>query len=367
MTKIFHTADLHLGMAFNGYGEKASTLSEARYKTLDHLVELANKHEADIFVVAGDLFDKLSGINLSDIKRVVGSLNRFSGSQVLVLPGNHDFIADQGTFWPKIKEAASDKVMLLEHTSPVKLSGFEVEIVVYPGPCRSKHSNENAIGWIGEVDKDPNALHIGIAHGSVEGKSPDLQGNYFPMGEKQIKETGLDVLLLGHTHVTFPDKPGPKDRYFNPGTPEPDGLNCTHEGRAFLHLFEGKQRKETKVLSTGTFRFYDMAENVESIADLERIRKTWTTEAHRTSVVRLRLNGHLSLEDWNRTQDLRAALQSHVAHLQLELDGLRKRISPEMIRNEFAEHSFAYNLLDRLKDDEEALQLAYEWITEVRQ
>jgi hypothetical protein len=256
--------------------------------------------------------------------------------------------------------------MLTDQATPITLEGFDPQIIIYPAPCRSKHSTDNAIGWIASVHKAPDALHIGIAHGSVEGRSPDLQGNYFPMSPKQIQETGLDALLLGHTHITFPEMPGSMDRYFNPGTPEPDGMNCSHEGRAFLHVFDGKQRKESRLLSTGTYRFHDVQEKVETAADLDRITKTWTANEHRNSVVRLSLNGHLSLEEWNRTQNLRNTLESNVTHLQLELNGLRKRISPVMIRREFPEQSFAFTLLDHLKEDEEALQLAYEWIMEVR-
>lgn len=41
--KILHTADLHLGMKFAGYPEVQQELAEARFQTLERLVERANR------------------------------------------------------------------------------------------------------------------------------------------------------------------------------------------------------------------------------------------------------------------------------------------------------------------------------------
>ena len=37
--KIFHTADLHLGMRFAGYPDVQDELINARYETLENMVE----------------------------------------------------------------------------------------------------------------------------------------------------------------------------------------------------------------------------------------------------------------------------------------------------------------------------------------
>lgn len=57
--KILHTADLHLGMKFARYNLKPEVqerLVEARFETLASLVEIANKQDSDLLVIAGDLF-----------------------------------------------------------------------------------------------------------------------------------------------------------------------------------------------------------------------------------------------------------------------------------------------------------------------
>ena len=53
--KIFHTADLHLGMKFSKYANIKDKLIAARIATLENLVKRANADEADLFVFAGDL------------------------------------------------------------------------------------------------------------------------------------------------------------------------------------------------------------------------------------------------------------------------------------------------------------------------
>ena len=51
----------------------------------------------------------------------------------------------------------------------------------YPAACRTLHSQDNMIGWVKNEEKNPNAIHIGIAHGNVDGLGRDEDGKYFNM------------------------------------------------------------------------------------------------------------------------------------------------------------------------------------------
>lgn len=85
MLKIFHIADLHLGRTFRNLPEAQETLSEARYETLQKTIDKANELETDIFVIAGDLFDRTS-IKVGDIQMAVQAVNRFEeGDKVSTL------------------------------------------------------------------------------------------------------------------------------------------------------------------------------------------------------------------------------------------------------------------------------------------
>ena len=61
--KIFHTADLHIGIKYNSYPEPiSSALQQSRLDVLEKMVNLANEQECNLFVVAGDLFHNIKGI-----------------------------------------------------------------------------------------------------------------------------------------------------------------------------------------------------------------------------------------------------------------------------------------------------------------
>ena len=75
-------------MKFANYPDPIrSSLVEARFKTLEGLIEKANSEKCDLFVVAGDLFDRIS-VAKGDIAKAAQALGEFPGQIVTVLPGS---------------------------------------------------------------------------------------------------------------------------------------------------------------------------------------------------------------------------------------------------------------------------------------
>ena len=111
--KIFHCADLHLGLKFTRYPEEiAARLREARYTTLEKMVAQANREGCDLFVVAGDLFDTLK-VSLRDVTRAAKILAGFE-RVVALLPGNHDFHAGGADdFWRAFPMPENGRLLLL--------------------------------------------------------------------------------------------------------------------------------------------------------------------------------------------------------------------------------------------------------------
>ncbi|MDZ7721067.1 MAG: metallophosphoesterase [Balneolaceae bacterium] len=129
------------------------------------------------------------------------------------MPGNHDYITEDSQLWDRFKKEAGGNVLVLDKKEPVDLSEYDLNAVVWPAPCHAKHSAENAVGWVKDEEKDPDKVHIGIAHGSIEGVSPDFNQQYFPMTVRELNSSGVDIWLMGHTHITFPEKPGKRISY----------------------------------------------------------------------------------------------------------------------------------------------------------
>lgn len=365
--KIFHIADFHLGLRFKSHPEAQQTLVQARYETLKSLINQANKLEADIFAIAGDLFDRTS-MQTGEIQQAVQTINKFEGKVALILPGNHDYITPDSQLWDRFKKEAKEHVLVLESKEPYDLSDFDLEAVVYPAPCHAKHSVEHVIGWIKEINKDPDLIHIGIAHGSIESVSPDFDGRYFPMTTRELENAGVDIWLMGHTHLTWPEKPDTKDIIFNPGTPEPDSIDCKHEGRAFLHTVDKKKKIITEILSTGTYQFVQDQEQINSDKDIEKLLKKYQEPVFKSSVLQLTVSGRLESEDFEQWEEKKLQLREYVLELKLDDSAVRRKVSLDQIRTEFPEGSFPEQLLTSFTNkEEEELQMAYELIREVKQ
>lgn len=368
--RILHTGDLHLGMKFNGYPDDLrQRLTEARFTALDTLVQQANDHECRLLVLAGDLFDKTT-VPIRDVERAAAALDKFSGDCVLVLPGNHDYDNGLGGLWNSFKNRLTGKILLLNECRPYSLRPFDLDVAVYPAPCQRKHSRENNIGWIDREYKKEAALwHIGIAHGSLEGLSPDLHQEYFPMSRKELESVPLDLWLLGHAHNPYPNHTAPiSQKIFNAGAPEPDGLDCKHEGHAWLLEIDENKRVSGNLLNLGTFRFFDEARVVTGFESLERICAEYLNEKASQTILRLRLSGVLEQEVYDRKEEYYRPLRENLAYFRIEDGELRVRITSEIIESEFTSGSFPHRVLTDflLRGDSEALQLAYEMIREAR-
>jgi exonuclease SbcD len=367
--KIFHTADVHLGMKFAGYPSVQEKLIRARFEALKRCVDIANDRESELFVVGGDLFDRVS-VAKGDIKGAADILGDFQGRLVAVLPGNHDFITQRPDgLWANFKGFAANNILVLESSKTYPLKPYDLDAALYAAPCESKHSAENSIGWIREIEKDKDArFQIGVAHGSLEGLSPDFNKDYYPMTASELLSCGLDLWLMGHTHIPYPTIPGPKSKVFYPGTPEPDGFDCDHEGKGLLiEIGEDKEIKANFV-STGAYRFYHEQAQINSWKDAEEILATYSDPKHGNSLLKLKMKGRLPEEEYGRLRVFRDELERSLCFFQFDPTEVTIRITPDVIDREFTEHSFPYRILAQLaeNDDFEALQVAYEFIRETQ-
>jgi exonuclease SbcD len=367
--KIMLTSDVHLGMKFAGYPEVQGKLCEARFQALERIVEIAGEEECDLLAVAGDLFHRNNPAK-GDILKATKILSEFEGPLVAVLPGNHDFIAAGSDLWHRFRENAGDNVLVLTNKMVYPLGHYDLDAALYPVPCESKHSRVNYLDWVEEHPKDEDVtFHIGMAHGSLEGFSPDFDGTFFPMSERELLKCGVDLWLMGHTHIQYPVKPGSRDKIFYPATPEPDGFDCSHEGKAWiLEIDEDKAIRATSV-STGRYRFLREELEVENERDLEKVTKTYAVPDREKTLLRLKLHGRLRRELYEDLPEIRRTIGEHVLLLRWDDEELVEEITGEIIDSEFTEGSFPHQLLTKLadEDDYEALQRAYAMINEVRQ
>ncbi len=369
--KIFHTGDIHLGMTFKtrNYPEHLrKRLVDARHNTLAKMVERANQEKCDVFMIAGDLFHRTS-IPREAVLKTLEIMSKFNGSCVAVLPGNHDYYDEFSPLWKNVRDNAFDSLVLLSEIVPYSLAEYGLDAVLYPAPCDRKHSPENKLGWIRELEERPGARwHLGAAHGSVRGISPDFESQYFPMEEGEIFELKLDHCFIGHTHIRYPDLDNvSRAVYAYCGTPEPDGFDCSHQGFAWITTMDEEGNLESESITTGEFRFREIKKEIHSLEELEELIDEFVEDGE-NNLVKLVLTGSLPQEDYQSRLNILAEMEQCLVYIEVDDSDLCVEISPHTISAEFSEGSFPYLLLSNLaqRGENEALQLAYQLIKKVK-
>ena len=364
MLRIFLTGDNHIGLRYAGH-EASAELAAARIDAFAGMVEAANENGCELFVVAGDLFERLRGIAKRDVKAVVDALSRFNGT-VAVLPGNHDYYSPDAKLWQDFSDCAqsADNIMLLKEYRPYHVSAGDNNVVLYPALCTSMHSapGENNLGWIKEAEIDPSVFNIGIAHGAVEGETIDSEGLYFLMSRAELEAIPLDVWLIGHTHVPFPpltDSFTEAGRIFNAGTHVQTDVNCNCAGQFFIIELSDDKRVRVRQVETGVLRFYRKS-IVLSPETMEDTLRRELSALGDNSVVDLRLSGSVTTDEYDARHELLEELLGRFIEGTYSDAELSRLISAEIIDAEFAETSFAAGFLKDLLDEPKEAQLAYE-------
>lgn len=362
MLRIFHLSDLHIGKVYNDYPENIrALLRKQRFLSLKNIVGLANDKDADLFVLAGDIFDKLRA-SKDEILKLTEILKGFT-KLVLVLPGNHDYYSGNEELWRIFKENINENILVLNEFRPFDLKDYGYDVVVYPAYCQSKHSETNNLAWIREEEIDRTRFNMGLAHGAIEGLSADAEGKYFTMTREELMALPMDLWLLGHTHVPYPlEGSKSEDRIFNAGVHEPDGMHYPYEGSCFL-IEASKEDIYYERLITGKYRFEDSKIEIEG--SLEKSIKKYC-QANENTLLRITLSGYVEEDEYKNRQEIYNRLKEDVLYLDIRDEELKIRLSPEDISKKYVHGSFPYRMLHKLTQDEDKLQIAYDMIEESR-
>ncbi len=181
---VLHCSDLHLGRVL------PQGRSEELQMTFEDLILLGEQRKADLFLIAGDLFDQ--PVPERELVEFVRSrLAKLPENMtVAIAPGNHDFICSGSPYlncdWGKRVKILTGQPVQLENL-PVTLWGAAF------------HGSYQTQSLLEGVRLEPDGrLHIGVLHGDLV--SDRGQSNYDPLPPWQIAQSGLHYLALGHIH-----------------------------------------------------------------------------------------------------------------------------------------------------------------------
>ena len=335
--------------------------------------EKANAEECDLFVIAGDLFDKTAGIAKKTIRELLDLLCAFRGT-VVVLPGNHDYYDGEAAVWQDFRREMSgrDNILLLTAFEPRTLQAGDREVVLYPAFCTSRHSEpgKNNLDWIRQqpIPWD-DAFRIGLAHGAIAGETIDQEKEYFLMTREELEAIPLDAWLIGHTHVPVPGDLGREyaaaGRIFNAGTHVQKDVHNLTDGLCFLIEIGDDKQVRAKQWVSGNVFFRRLPVAVTAGHMEEEISRA-LKGLEADSVVELELSGAVTDEEYRgRRRFLEEALSGFLEG-SWEDSGLTRLITEDLIDAEFPETSVAAGLLRSLLDDPREAQLAYDLLKSLK-
>lgn len=351
--RILHTADNHIGITFRQYPPNVQQrLIDERFEALNRIIDIANQRQAHFVTIGGDLFDKVA-VKSTDIRKAVEILARFEGEAVLVLAGNHDYCeGEESKLWKAFCQSINNAgIVPLLKPQTEEFTVDNIPIVFYACPCPTKYSDEPVIGWVNDVAKSPEKLHIGLAHGNVEGLGLDDNQRYFNMTEEALRAAHLDTWLLGHIHVPFPE-PGStgKPLYFMPGIPTPDSVKVTRPGQAWwIELELGGNCHFEPVLTEG-IRFVRLKRELQNAVDLQRLRTDCNKLDAPNTVLDLIFSGRLSSEDQDLLRNLLAEITPSFLHVSIDQE-IATLLSSAEIASRFAAGTLPNELLHALLAD----------------
>lgn len=176
--RLLHASDIHLG----GYTYEEGCVTS--------LVLAAEQYSADIVLLAGDTFDH-NRVSTQFGQEVADQLGEFT-VPVVVLPGNHDCLAD-GTIWKRVTLPAN--VTLL--TDPAgQFARFADHGVVIWGRPHGDYFDMRPLTGIPERQAD--AWYVALAHGHL---TDDLEERRsYLLTAEQIADSRWDYIALGHWH-----------------------------------------------------------------------------------------------------------------------------------------------------------------------
>ena len=182
--KIIHTGDLHLKKIYKGRLplEVSNKLLEDAWRALFEVFEFSNEVEADIILIAGDLFER-EYFNLRDLNRFL-DLVRNVKAKIFIAFGNHDYLSEDNLF---LKVDLPENLYIFKNN----LDYFELSELktrIYGISYDSYAFNRN----FGDLDLDEEFINIGLFHSDLKDE------RYLPLSKDFLQK--FNYVALGHIH-----------------------------------------------------------------------------------------------------------------------------------------------------------------------
>ena len=238
MIKILHSGDWHLDSPLQGRtDEQAAFLRRELLKIPEKLAALSKAQNCDLVLLSGDLFD---GAYTQESYRTVYTALQQMGIPVFITPGNHDYISPDS---PYEKETWPENVHIYRKQ--------QIECLDLPGlrVYGAGFQSMDCPGLLEDFRADGYA--IGVFHGDPT----QISSPYYPVTKKQVLQSGLLYLALGHVHKGDSFMAGDTLCAW-PGCPM--GRGWDEEGEKGALIVSLEETAQIKFVPLDTPKFYDL-------------------------------------------------------------------------------------------------------------
>ena len=250
MLRLLHTADVHLGARHADLGEQATAQRERQFDAFRASVDLALAEKADLFLIAGDLFDSNTQPRRS-VERVAKEFGRLAEAAIrtVIIPGTHD-VYDRASVYRAYDLAAfaglpadTDRIVVLTPDRP-SVAFKALDAAVYSRVFATKRAPQSPLADF-QLPEDAPTWRIGVVHGavSIPGRT---DGDEVVVTRDEISLSGLDYLALGHWHSAQSGKAGDVAFAYS-GAPESVAIGQDGAGKVLLVTLD--KRGDTRTVA----------------------------------------------------------------------------------------------------------------------
>lgn len=314
MIKLLHSADIHLDAPFPSLGDKEEPRRDDFLFTFERLLNLAITWEADLFAVAGDLFDTPTP-SPATISKVSGGLQRLAdcGITTVLLPGTHDSVAFPNSVF---RRHSFPGAILLADPQVIEPASLEIrgeKVYLYGFGYKTTASAQALDGMKRRAGE---GIHVGLLHGSRIGSPEwDYRPKDLPFSLDDLASWNLDYVALGHYHNFQVLTKNGRILGCYPGSPE--GRRFGENGDRFAALATvGKERVILQKKAVNRRLLKEETLDISNLSDMAAVSRAVAARGDSDILLRLTLTG--LAETLFDTNQLCARVGKNFFHLEIK-------------------------------------------------
>ncbi|KXV76826.1 metallophosphoesterase family protein [Acetobacter cerevisiae] len=197
--KFIHTSDWQIGRTFRfADDDTLGALQAERLEVIRRLGLLARQEGAAHVLVAGDVYEHETPAERT-LHQPIERMRDFADIQWHLIPGNHDADLPEGV-WARLARSGLPENVTVHREPGAVLMDAAHKAWVLPAVLKRRHILTDLTAYMDEAETPPDALRIGLAHGSVVGFGGEVESEHNPVALDRAKRAGLAYLALGDWH-----------------------------------------------------------------------------------------------------------------------------------------------------------------------